>query len=139
MKLKFTALLLVFSVFMATGCADRSTGPGGKEMRLLNPRMSVAEQEEQSYFIFEEILALSDRETRQENLPQIRKLYRDIIKKYPDSGLAQESYLRLILIAREEKTAAGDMEAERLYQEFLGKYPNSNLKNVLEYEARTAR
>ena len=94
---------------------------------------------EQAYEIFKEILELSDSQNRQKNLPQIKGLYREIIDKYPGIGLAQESYLRLIILAKEENTAKGDAEAERLYQEFLGKYPDSNLRRILETEARATK
>ena len=130
-------LSLLAAVFLLLGgCAEKPVGTGEKSMRGREAsQLSHAEQREQAYEIFKQIRELSDSQSRQKNLPQMKELYREIIDKYPDIVLAQESYLRLIIIAREEKTASGDAEAERLYQEFLGKYPDSNLKKILEYEA----
>ena len=129
--------LLVFVLLMLAGCAEKPVGTGGKSLEGQKvSQLSPAEQEEQGYEIFKQILELSDRQNRQENLPRIKELYREIINKYPEIGLAQESYLRLIIIAKEEKSASGDAEAEGLYQEFLGKYPDSNLRRILENEAR---
>ena len=138
MKMKVVMVsLLVFVLLMLGGCAGQSGGTGGKSIEVQKAsQLSLGEQKEQAYEIFKQILELSDREHRQENLPRIKELYREIINKYPEIGLAQESYLRLIIIAKEEKTASGDAEAEGLYQEFLGKYPDSNLGSVLESEAR---
>ena len=139
MKMKVVMVsLLVFVLFMLGGCAGQSVGTGGKSREVQKAsQLSLGEQKEQAYEIFKQILELSDYQHRQENLPRMKELYREIINKYPQIGLAQESYLRLIIIAREEKTASGDAEAERLYQEFLGKYPDSNLRMVLESEARS--
>ena len=130
--------LLAVVVLMQPGCADKSVGTGEKSMQTRETgELSPAEQKEQAYEIFKQILELSDSQDRQKNLPRIKELYREIIDKYPEIGLAQESYLRLIILAKEEDTAAGDAEAERLYQEFLGKYPDSNLRRILENEARS--
>ncbi len=139
MKIKVIMFsLLAVVVLMQPGCADKSVGTGGKTMQTQETgELSTAEQKEQAYEIFKQILELSDSQNRQKNLPRIKELYREIIDKYPGIGLAQESYLRLIILAKEEGTAAGDAEAERLYQEFLVKYPDSNLRRILETEARS--
>ena len=129
--------LLVFVLLVLGGCAGKSYGTRGESVEVQKAsQMSLGEQKEQAYEIFNQILELSDHQHRQENLPRMKELYREIINKYPEIGLAQESYMRLIIIAKEEKTASGDAEAEGLYQEFLGKYPDSNLGSVLESEAR---
>ena len=129
--------LLAAVLLMLPGCADKSVGTGEKSLQAQETKqLSQVEQKEQAYDIFKQILELSDSMNRRDNLPEIKDLYRKIIAKYPEIGLAQESYLRLIILAKEEDTAAGDVEAESLYQEFLGKYPNSNLRRVLENEAR---
>ena len=141
MKAKSIILSLLAAVFLLlAGCAEKSVSTGEKSMQ---PReasqLSHAEQKEQAYDIFREILDLSGSEDRQRNLPQIKELYQEIIVQYPEIGLAQESYLRLVIIAKEEDTASGDAEAERLYQEFVVKYPDSNLKKVLEYEVNATK
>ena len=141
MKTKLIILSLVATVFLLlAGCAEKSVGTGEKSMQTRETsQLSHAEQKEQAYDIFRQILDLSGSEDRQNNLPRIKELYQQIIDQYPEIGLAQESYLRLIIIAKEEDTASGDAEAERLYQEFVGKYPDSNLKKVLEYEINATK
>ena len=141
MKMKMALLSLAAAVFlMLPGCADKSIGTGEKSMPPQETsQLSPADQKAQAYKTFEQILELIDSEDRQKNLSEIKKLYRKIIDNYPGIGLAQESYLRLILIAKEENTASGDAEAEKLYQEFLGKYPESRLRRVMENEARSTR
>lgn len=98
--------------------------------------LSSEEQKSAAYEIFKEILTLSDSPEREKNLPQIKALYREIIEKYPDLGLAQEAYLRLIMLAKEEKTAAGNAEAENVYAEFSQKYPDSKIQRILENELK---
>ena len=136
MKMKVIMLSLLAVVFiMPAGCVEKSVGIGEKSMQVQETsQLSPAEQKEQAYGIFRQILDLSGSEDRQKNLPQIKEMYGEIIDKYPETGLAQEIYLHLIVIAKEENTASGDVEAERLYQEFLVKYPDSNLWRMLEYE-----
>ena len=118
MKMKVIMFSLLAAVLlMLAGCADKSVGTGEKSLQTQETaQLSHAEQKEQAYEIFKQILELSDSMNRQKNLPKIKELYREIIAKYPDIGLAQESYLRLIILAKEKDTASGDAEAERLYQ-----------------------
>ena len=138
MKMKLIMLSFLVAVFlMPTGCAEKSVGSGEGSMQSQGAsQLSPAEQKEQAYEIFKQILELSNSQDREQNIPEMEKLYRQIIDKYPGVGLAQESYLRLIIIAKEKKTASGDAEAERFYQEFLVKYPDSKLRKILENEAR---
>ncbi len=129
--------LLAAVLIVASGCAEKTAGVGeGAGVPEKASGLSPEEQDKKAYEILNQILELSSGMKRQSNLPQMKELYRDIIEKYPESYLAQESYLRLIIIAREEKTAAGDARAEQLYQEFLVRYPNSRMRRILEYEAR---
>ena len=132
MKKKFIRLFFIMCVLvLAAGCATKTydTAPA--------KQLSPAEQKEQAYEIFKQILELTDAPERQENLPQIKKLYRQIIDTYPDVGLAQESYLRLVLLAKEENSPSGDKEAAELYQEFAEKYPDSRLRKVIENELKS--
>jgi len=116
-------------LFMA-GCAVKTTET---DTVVSKPdQLSYDEQKEKAYDIFKQILDLSNAENRQENLPEIKRLYREIIEKYPEVPLAQECYLRLIIIAKDEKSNAGDEEAQRLYQEFQKVYPDSKLKKIIE-------
>lgn len=129
------AYLFVVLGIMA-GCAQKTadleqeSAMGGEPVRGL----SIEEQNKAAYDILKQILVLSDSPERQQKLPEIKALYREIIVNYPDIGLAQESYMRLVIMAKEEKTPEGDAEAERVYQEFLQKYPDSRLQRIIESE-----
>jgi hypothetical protein len=123
-------LLLCLMLGAFIGCAGQTVEKRQEPVQ----QLSRAEQKEQAYEIFEQILNLSNTPGVEKDVPRIKELYREIIDKYPDIGLAQESYLRLILLAKDENTAAGDKEAEGLYQEFLQKYPNSRVRPIMEKE-----
>jgi hypothetical protein len=133
-----SCLFILVAFFLVAGCATQTYEPDqkavGKDATV--KKLGPTEQKEQAYEIFKEILVLSDSPDRQRNLPEIKQRYREIINKYPDVGLAQESYLRLVLLAKEEKNESGNKEAEQLYQEFLQKYPDSKLKKVIASEVR---
>ena len=123
---------------MMAGCAPKSADMDQKSIESLEaaPKLTVAEQQNKAYEILEEILQLTDAIDREENIPEIKAGYREIIEKCPDTGLAQESYLRLVLLAREENTPDSNAEAERVYQEFLLKYPDSPLQRIIENELK---
>ena len=140
MKKRFIrCVFMVVVLFFVAGCATQTydTGPKGVGGKDSVQKLSPAEQKEQAYEIFKQILELSDAPERQKNLPQIKKLYREIIDRYPEVGLAQESYLRLVLLAKQERTVSRDKEAEELYREFADKYPDSRLRKVIENELRS--
>lgn len=128
-------LFVVCGVIIA-GCAQKPVAEQAESMETWEPvqGMSLAEQKKQAYDIFKQILWLSDGPEREKHLPEIKALYREIIGRYPEIALAQESYLRLVILAKEEGTAAGDAEAERLYREFSVKYPDSKLMKIIENE-----
>lgn len=133
-SMALAGLLVVVGVL--AGCAQK---PGGGEPEKLaveqgTQTLSLEEQKTAAYEIFKEILLLTDSPDREKNLPAIKGLYREIIDKYPKIGLAQESYLRLIMLAKEEKTAAGDAEAQSLYNEFMQRYPDSKIQRIVENE-----
>lgn len=129
-------LTLVLLLGIVAGCAQKPAEMRQKSLESPAPvqQLTLAEQDTRAYEILEEILQLTDTFYRQENIPQIKVLYREIIETCPDTGVAQESFLRLVLLAKEEKTAAGDAEATQLYREFLERYPDSRLRPIIETE-----
>ena len=120
------------------GCAQKTTEVEQKSIERRAPlqQMTIEEQQKEAFGIFTKILLLSDSPERDKNLPEIKFLYREIIEKYPDIGLAQESYLRLVMEAKKENTTAGDAEAEGLYREYLQKYPDSRMQPIIESELK---
>ena len=135
-KLIVAACVSLFIGLLA-GCAQKT-----EEIDMIPQpvqKLSLEEQRAAAYEIFKEILVLSDSPEHEKNSPQIKSLYRGIIDNYPDIGLAQESYMRLIIMAKKEGTAAGDAEAEALYQEFLQQYPDSKIQRIIENELNSKR
>ncbi|MHC4685856.1 MAG: tetratricopeptide repeat protein, partial [Planctomycetota bacterium] len=65
-------------------------------------------------------------------LPEIEKLYLEIITKYPDAPLARESYWRLTELYIQDYSPPDFKKAELLYQEFLMKYPTSSLNGLIK-------
>lgn len=107
--------------------AVRKAGvPPAPEERKRYSSMPPEEQEEKSTQVFERILNLTEGIDRDKNLPEIEKAYYEVMKKYPDSLFAQESYWRLMLLNIKEKNPPRFDEVERLYAEFGNKYPDSN-------------
>jgi hypothetical protein len=137
-KGRLQVLLFCLLFYVLVGCAGQSVDQGQDAMPPVEPvqKLSHAEQKEQAYEVFKQILDLSNSPDRLENLPRIKGLYREIMDKYPDVGLAQECYLRLVILAKQEETESGDKEAEQLYQEFLQKYPESKLKPIIASELK---
>ena len=133
-------MLLCFIFFWGiTTCYTQKTAEA-EQASITSPgparKMSIEEQKKEAYDILKEILLLSESPEREKKLPEIKVLYRKIINKYPDLGLAQESYMRLVILAREENTPDGDAEAESLYEEFMRKYPGSRLQRIIENELK---
>ncbi|MBI4823453.1 MAG: tetratricopeptide repeat protein [Nitrospirae bacterium] len=95
-------------------------------------KLSPEVQQEKSMEVFEEILELTLEEDRQAQVPKMEIAYKRIISEYPDSVLAGESYLRLIMINLNDYAPPKIQEAEEIYQEFLRKYPNSSLRLTIE-------
>ncbi|MCK4837829.1 MAG: hypothetical protein KAS94_03450, partial [Desulfobulbaceae bacterium] len=58
--------------------------------------LPIALQQQESVELFKEIFKLSSEQNKTEQLERITELYSQIIQKYPDAPLAQESYFQLI-------------------------------------------
>jgi tetratricopeptide (TPR) repeat protein len=101
------------------------------------PKPSVEEQERLSLKKFEEVLEATANLPQDETRGLVREGFYEIIEKYPDSYLAEESYLRLILSYLEDFYPPEEKKAEELYREYFQKYPNPKLGNPInEYMAR---
>ncbi len=57
----------------------------------------------------------------------------EIISKYPQTGLAQESYWKLINIYLVDYSPPHYIRAHSLYSEFLGRYPRSPIRGLIEW------
>ena len=137
MKMRIISLLCFFVFWgMMAGCAQKTAEVKQNSIESREPVrvLSIEEQKKEAFVILNEILLLSNGPDREINRPEIKSLYREIIDRYPDLGLAQEGYMRLIILAKEENTPEGDAEAESLYREFLQQYPDSQLQRIIENE-----
>ena len=91
------------------------------------------EEEVKSFEMSNEIFAITrSTRDRQSILPKIEALYMDIIKKYPETPLAQESHWRLINIYINDYSPPDYDKAESVYHDFLKNNHDSPLKGVVE-------
>jgi|Deesub1362A_J573_1020465.scaffolds.fasta_scaffold00027_9 tetratricopeptide (TPR) repeat protein len=95
-------------------------------------KLPIAEQEKKSWQTYEEILNMTANVDRRTILPQMEAGYWKIINEYPDTYLAQESYLRLITMNLEDYSPPKIEKAEKLYKEFVEKYPDSRVKMFID-------
>jgi tetratricopeptide (TPR) repeat protein len=120
-------LLCIIPVFLFA-CAV----PLKKEEKPLPQPLSKEEQEKRALEAFNAILEITEKGPRHEILPELEKAYLEIINNYPEAPLAQESYLRLLLIYTKEFVPPKTEEAEKLYREFQMRYPDSPFKKEIE-------
>jgi hypothetical protein len=93
-----------------------------------NQGYTPTNSEEKSLQLFNDIYRLvSSSPDKKFVLPEIEKIYIEIITKYPDAPLARESYWRLVRLYIYDYSPPAFQKAESLYQEFSGKYPQSPL------------
>jgi len=86
------------------------------------PSLTVTQQEELAMKKFREILDSTKELKRQDAVPLIMNGYDEVIEKYPDSYLAEESYYRKMSIYLLENYPPMEKEAEDVYREYFSKY-----------------
>ncbi len=113
---------LVFAFLLTAGSAAAVEKP-----------LTTEEQEVRALAAFKEILDISvSSSDRMQVLPEMEKKYLEIIEKYPEAPLAQESHLRLIEIYLNDYSPP-DFEKERMiYGKFINRYPQSLLRGYVE-------
>jgi len=145
--MKITIKSIVFSTaisFFLCSCAtvpgsrdtmeqkEESAAPVYKKEVVGDKVISRTEEEQKSLEVFNQILELVEStDNRKAVLPRIEGIYRDIIKEYPQTPLAQESYWKLITIYLNDYSPPEYEKSEDLYREFLKKYPKSVLKIIV--------
>jgi len=95
-------------------------------------RLSPKEQDERAMEVFEQILELTTEPDRAAIIPKMEALYNEIIKDYPESQLAPESYLRLIRINLDDYSPPKIDIAKALYKEFNKKYSAHMIKRSID-------
>lgn len=131
---KTFASLIVFVVLMY-GCAtspvkDISVPEGGAARKSPIPQ---EEQETKSIDAFRELLHISSSSDGSADvLLDMQKKYLEIINKYPDAPLAQESYYRLINLLLTDYYPPEFAKAESQYKNFIKQYPGSKYKYLID-------
>lgn len=121
-------------IFLLSSCA---TVPIEKIEEIPQPAEAVKkvtpeEQEKQAFEAFNNILNISrSSDNRQSILPKIEKSYIELIKKYPDVPLAQESYMRLIKLYLKDYVPPLFDKAETFYKKFIQDYPQSVIRATI--------
>jgi TolA-binding protein len=129
----FILFAFVLSIFLIAPVIASSENTGEAKPPVEKKQKKVtSEREAKAFEIFDQILTLTETPDTKDVLPQIETLYLKIIKEYPDTALAQESYWRLIMLYVEKSTPPEYEKAENLYREFLKKYPDSVMDNPIE-------
>lgn len=100
--------------------------------------LSAEEQNKLALAKFEEILEISSSGRRRERLPEIEAVYTEIIRKYPKSPLAQESWFSLFKIVMNDYAPPKIDRGEEIYREFIVKYPDSQFASEMEDMIATA-
>lgn len=95
------------------------------------PALTVTEQENMAMDRFRELLESTRELKRQEAMPLIMNGYSEVMEKYPDSLLAEESYYRLMSIYLLENFPPKEKEAEEVYREYFSRYKNPRLAMAL--------
>jgi tetratricopeptide (TPR) repeat protein len=117
-------LLLLFSAF-GQPMPDPSFAEEEKTL-------SRDEQNKEALKAFEKVLSLTESAERANVLPQIEAAYYDIIRRFPEAYLSQESYWRIMLIYLADYNPPAFAKAETLREEFLKKYPDSKLMDLID-------
>jgi outer membrane protein assembly factor BamD (BamD/ComL family) len=126
----FFLLLIIFSVLScAPDISIRKKTPPVQEKQPL----TVQEQQNESLKIFKRILEVrKSTKTLEEAIRKIEPMYLEIIEKYPQAPLAQESCLRLIELYLRDYTPPAIEKAENIYKTFMERYPQSRLRATIE-------
>ncbi len=117
--------LLVLSCTPKTKEPPTSVEPTGK-------KLSPEEQNDMAMLEYEKILEEITERGKRNMLPELEESYRDVITRYPDAFLAQESYWRLVEMNLFNYTPPKIDEAEQIRNEFVSKYPNSRMINIID-------
>ncbi len=122
------SIFLVF-VFFACATAPKEEKDAQKPVTEIKDMRTTLEREKKAFEKFNEILLVkrSSRD-RKAVLPQMEKLYMQLIDEFPDVPVAQESYWKLMEIYVKDYSPPLYDKAEKLYSRFTKNHPESGLK-----------
>jgi tetratricopeptide (TPR) repeat protein len=123
----FFLILLLFSC--ATAPVEEESG----SVPYTEKTVTSEEREALAFKKFNEILLVSrSSKDRKSVLPEMERLYAELIEEYPDVPVAEESYWKLIEIYVKDYSPPRYDMAEGLYEDFIRKYPQSGLKGFVD-------
>lgn len=96
------------------------------------PALSVEEQNRAAFDAFNRILELKGEREGAAVLPELEAAYQDIIARYPETHLAQESHLRLMLLYLTDLNPPAFAKADNLRAAFVLRYPDSPMQGILD-------
>jgi outer membrane protein assembly factor BamD (BamD/ComL family) len=118
-------VLLAFSCAPKTKEPPPPPEPPGK-------KVSANEQNALAMLEYEKILEKITERGKRNMLPELEDSYRDVIARYPEAFLAQESYWRLVEMNLIHYNPPRFDKAEQIRNEFLAKYPNSRMVRIID-------
>jgi tetratricopeptide (TPR) repeat protein len=125
-------IITAFLLFLISAC---TTVPKKEEAYpgQINKTMSVEEQRKRGLEKFNEILTVRQSlRYRKDALPEMENLYLELIDKYPDAPIAQESYWKLVESYVKDYSPPRYDEAEELYTRLVRDYPQSFFRKMVE-------
>lgn len=127
----YYSIISIFLVFIFSACATVPKEEKAAQEPVTEKKnmRATLEREKKAFDKFNEILVVkrSSRD-RKAVLPQMEKLYMQLIDEFPDVPVAQESYWKLIEIYVKDYSPPLYDKAEKLYSRFTKNYPESGLK-----------
>jgi tetratricopeptide (TPR) repeat protein len=94
-------------------------------------RITPEEQQQKALEAYNDLVEITADVDRRAVLPQLKEGHLRVIRDYPDSSFAEESYLRLIMISFEDYEVPQFEEAEKYYREYFKSYPKPRLDNAI--------
>jgi len=91
------------------------------------PALPIEQQEQLATKTFNDMLDMTGEQPRKEVLPQLVAGYQKIIEEAPDTYLAEESHLRLIIHYFEDPETPQVEKAEEVYRQYFERYKNPKL------------
>lgn len=119
---------LFVSVLMGAVLLSCATVPKEK---VEAPKLSQEEQKERAYVKFNEMLEVTKNVRRTTVMDKIEEGYLEIIDKYPDTDLAEESYYRLIKLYNQDFFPARPEDAEEIYRLYFERYSEPKVGELL--------
>lgn len=136
--------LVFFTIFLIMTGSGYSAPPASSSKTTTAPAsaqpatdtrlLSQEEQDQGAKKIFEKMYELGGTISPEQYEEKRVEMYKEIITKYPKSGLAQEAHWKLCRIYLRETTPPKITEAEKVYQDYVANYSSSVLVTEIQNE-----